>query len=441
MPRVVTLYLKQDNRYIAYTLLKRYFDNSFYVADLLSSYLNNSTLLTQDKKYINNLVLGTIRMKGKYDYILSDLYDGDYLKLKSGVKYILYIGLYQVDSMESTPDHAALSVCVDITKDKFPGLDRLVNAILRNYLRKKDKYKIIESEISSHQILSHPEWLIRRWIKNFGFNKTKEISNFNNSSQAVWFRINKDIDKKSVIQTLNSNNNNFKEHQINSSYFSINNPHELIQSKLFTNGKLSIQNPINGYIVDLLDPQNSDKIIDGCSAPGGKGSLIAHRAPDAKIYSIDNNSKRLEMVKETMERQSIKNIEILNMDISRERLPLSNKVLLDVPCSGTGVINRRIDIKWRRTQKELELVKDMQYRIIENASKYLKKDGILVYSTCSIEPEENELLIEEFLENHKFVVEDASDFVNKNIVQKGAIINLPGAFGMDGGYAIRLRKL
>ena len=131
MPKIVTLYLKQDSRYISYTLLKRYFNNNFYATDLLTSYLNNSDLSDRNKKYINNLVLGTIRMKGKYDYILSDLYKGDYLKLKSGVKYILYIGLYQIENMKSTPNHAALSVCVDIAKNKFPGLDKLVNAIFK----------------------------------------------------------------------------------------------------------------------------------------------------------------------------------------------------------------------------------------------------------------------------------------------------------------------
>ena len=433
--------LKEDSRYIAYILLKRYFDNNLYANDVVSTYLNKHDLSIQNKKYINNLVLGTIRMKGKYDYILSDLYNGNYLKLKSGIKYILYIGLYQIENMNSTPDHAAVSVCVDIAKKKFPGLDRLVNAILRSYLIKESGYIVGEKDIDSHQLLSHPEWLIGRWVENFGFIRTKEFCNFNNSNQSIWFRFNKKKYKEDTIKYLESKSYSFKEHQINSLYFSVKNPYKLIQSKIFTNGKISIQNPINGYIVDLLDPKNSDIIIDGCSAPGGKGSLIAHRAPSAKIFSIDNNSKRIARIQNSIDRQNIKNIEIINKDMSIEKLPNCNKILLDVPCTGTGVINRRIDIKWRRTKEELERIKGLQYRMLENASKYLKKGGFLVYSTCSIEPEENELMIEEFLKKDKFIVEDASDFVNKDIVKNGAIKNLPGEFSMDGGYAIKLKKI
>ena len=433
--------MKQDSRYISYTILKTYFESKVYASDLISKRLSESNLTDQDKKYINNLVLGTIRMKGKYDFILSDLYDGNYQKMKAGIRYILYIGLYQIDFIESTPNHAALSVCVDIAKDKFPGLDKLTNALLRNYLRNKDNYKIIESDIATHQLMSNPSWLTSRWVKKFGFNKTKEICSFNNSSQCIWFRINRETDKESISKYLSKREIIYKEHQINSSYFSIIGPQKLIQSELFTNGQLSIQNPINGYIVDLLNPQDSDQIIDGCSAPGGKGSLIAHRAPAANILSVDNDPKRLEMVKDTIKRQNIDNLNILCTDMTTGQLPISNKILIDVPCSGTGVINRRVDIKWRRTQEEIDIVRKVQYRIIDNVSKYLKKNGILVYSTCSIESEENELLIEEFLNKHKFVVEDASDFVNKDIVKKGAINNLPGEFDMDGGYAVRLRKL
>ena len=433
--------MKVDNRYIAYNLLKSYFNNSFYATDLIAKYLKSNSLTNHDKKFINNLTLGTIRMMGRYDYILSDIYNGDYQKLKPGIKYILYIALYQIDKMESIPNHAAVSVSVEIAKDKFPGLDKLVNAVLRNYLRKKNDYKLLEEENSSYQLLSHPMWLTSRWIKRYGFNKTKKMCEFNNSSQVIWFRINKESDRKSIIDYLNSNNIILKKHRINKSFFSVANPSDLINTKLFSEGKLSIQNPINGFIVDLLGAENSDKIIDGCSAPGGKGSFIAHKAPNAKIYSIDNNSKRLDLVKSSLDRQRIQNVEIFNLDISKDELPSTNKILVDVPCSGTGVINRRVDIKWRRTIDDINTLVDVQLEILENASRCLKKNGILVYSTCSIEEEENELLIEDFLDKHKFVVEDASKFVNKDIVKNGAIHNLPGTFAMDGGYAVRLRKL
>ena len=140
-------------------------------------------------------------------------------------------------------------------------------------------------------------------------------------------------------------------------------------------------------------------------------------------------------------RQNNKNIVFKYNDISKDRLPKCNKILIDVPCTGTGVINRRVDIRWRRNLSDMKKIIDLQSRILENASKYLKSNGILVYSTCSIENDENENIIEDFLNKHNYVVEDASNYVKKDIVREKSIKILPGEHGMDGGYAIRLRKL
>ena len=140
-------------------------------------------------------------------------------------------------------------------------------------------------------------------------------------------------------------------------------------------------------------------------------------------------------------RQNNKNIVFKYNDISKDRLPECNKILIDVPCTGTGVINRRVDIRWRRNLSDMKKIIDLQSRILENASKYLKSNGILVYSTCSIENDENEKIIEHFLDRNNFVVENPASYVSKDIVRGKSIKILPGEYDMDGGYAIRLRKL
>ena len=132
---------------------------------------------------------------------------------------------------------------------------------------------------------------------------------------------------------------------------------------------------------------------------------------------------------------------VLKKDMTKDQIPEANKILIDVPCTGTGVINRRLDIKWRRTQEELNTIRSIQYKILSNVAKYLKPKGIIVYSTCSIEPEENELLIKDFIDTNNFIVEDASNFVINHIVHNGAIKVLPGEYDLDGGFAVRLRKL
>ena len=431
--------MKKDNRYIAFKLLEQYFESNLYINDVISNYFDKNNMETSNKNFINNLVLGIVRMKGKYDYIFSSIYHGNYKKIKKKVRYILYIGAHQIEEMDSIPDYAAISTTVDIAKSLFPGLDRIVNALLRNFISSSDKYKFKENDKKTYPLLSHPDWLLGRWIKNFGIKKTADICDFNNTSQCLWFRINKDF--KKVIKNLKDERYNFEFHEIHDLFFKTNKSHLLIKSSLFTEGYISIQNPINGCIVDLLDPKNIDTIIDGCSAPGGKGAFIALKAPEATIISIDNNLKRIKKIKESLVRHNIKNIKISVKDLSRDEIPKSNKILVDVPCTGTGSINRRIDIKWRRTEKELRDIGLLQYNILSNAAKYLDTNGIIVYSTCSIEPEENELLIERFMDAHNYIVEDASNFVNNNIVHNKAIKVFPGEYSLDGGFAIRLRKL
>tara|TARA_S200000501_G_scaffold110960_1_gene104369 strand:+ start:66407 stop:67720 length:1314 start_codon:yes stop_codon:yes gene_type:complete len=437
----MSLNLKEDSRYHAFHVLKEYFNSTAYAQDMINKSFHSQKIPIERRNYINNLVLGIIRNKGKFDYILTDLYDGDYTKLKSGIKYILYIGLFQLDYLKSTPDHAAVSISVDLTKNKYRGLDKLVNAILRNYIKRRDEYFLDNNKKETYSLLSHPIWIVNRWIKKYGYKKTLDICDFNNSEQTVWFRANNLKYKKEILMYAKSDNENINFHPLHELFFNVSNSQRLIKSNLFIKGKISVQNPTNGFIVDLLNPKNNDVILDGCGAPGGKGTFISHKAPKAKIFSIDNNKKRINLFINSAKRQNNKNIVFKYNDISKDNLPECNKILIDVPCTGTGVINRRVDIRWRRKLSDMKKITILQSRILENASKYLKSNGILVYSTCSIENDENENIIEDFLNRHDYVVEDAANYVKKDIVREKSIKILPGEYGMDGGYAIRLRKL
>ena len=433
--------LKKDSRYHSFQILKKYFDSSQYAQDIIDNFFNSHKISIQGRNYINNLVLGVIRNKGKFDFILNDLYDGNYSKLKSGIKYILYIGLYQLDHLNAAPNHAAVSISVDIAKLRYKGLDKLVNAILRSYLKKKHKYVLDENVKDTYRLLSHPIWLLDRWINNYGYKKTLDICDFNNQEQTIWFRINHLRYKKEIISYVLNNNDNINFHQLHELFFNVKNTKKLIESNLFKHGKISVQNPINGFIVDLLNPKNGDVILDGCGAPGGKGTFISHKAPKAQIFSLDNNKKRLDLFAKSAYRQNNKNIVLKFNDIAKDSLPECNKILIDVPCTGTGVINRRVDIRWKRKLNDINKITKLQARILENASKYLKSNGILVYSTCSIENDENEKIIEHFLDRNNFVVENPVNYVSKDIVRGKSIKILPGEYDMDGGYAIRLRKL
>ena len=233
-----------------------------------------------------------------------------------------------------------------------------------------------------------------------------------------------------------------KFHSLNNHFFSANNPYILIDSDLFNNGTISVQNPINSYIVDLLNPTSKDVIIDGCCAPGGKGTYMSLIANQGIIHSIDNSTKRLKKMKENIKRHKIKNIQTHCLDMTKDRLPYSDKILIDVPCTGTGVINRRVELRWKKNKKDLRKMMLIQKSILNNSAKYLKNDGIIVYSTCSIEEEENDFIIKDFIDKNKnFILEDASMFVPSEIIQNKTINVMPGHFNLDGGYAARLRRV
>ena len=379
-------------------------------------------------------------MKGKYDYILSNIYNGDYRTLKSKLKNILRLACYQIDKMDSIPDHAAVSTSVDITKKTLSGYHGLVNALLRKFIDIKNDYYLDLKDKRTYKVLSHPSWIVNKWVEDFGITRTVKLCEYNNQNPSVWFRIN-NLDKiESIIEKTNNTELDF--HEIDKLFFKISSPFNLIDSSLFKNGEITIQNPLNASIVKLLNPKNSDTIIDGCSAPGGKGIFISILAPKATIYSIDKNKKRMIKLKESIERHKVNNIKPLISDMTLDKLPQANKILIDVPCSGTGVINRRVDLRWKRTLNDIEKSSSIQYNILEHVSKFLLDKGVIVYSTCSIEKEENFDVINKFLDQNKnFIIEDASNFVDRKIVKDKVINVLPGDYNLDGGFAVRLRKI
>ena len=430
------------NRHICLELFKKNSNSHLFINDIISNYFYNNNLDEQSKKFINKILLGTIRMQGKYDYILSNIYNGDYKQLKPILKNILRIGCYQIDEMNSIPNHASVSSSVELVKKNLSGYQGLVNALLRKFIEVKNEYILDPDNISTFQTLSHPSWMIDKWLTDFGVKETIKISNYNNQTPEIWFRINNNEKTQFIIESMNTMNINFYFHDINNIFFKTSSPFSIINSSLFKEGFLTIQNPLNGFIVNLLNPKNEDTIIDGCSAPGGKGSFISMLAPRAKIYSIDNNKIRFKKLLNSIARHKITNIKPLILDMISDKLPLANKILIDVPCSGTGVISRRVDLRWKRNLNDIEKSSSIQYNILENSSNFLSKDGVIVYSTCSIEKEENFNVINKFLNKNKnFIIDDASNFVDKRIVKNRAIDVLPGNYNLDGGFAVRLKKL
>lgn len=430
------------NRHICIELLEKSSSSPLFINDIISDYFENEKIIHKDRKYITNMILGSIRMKGQYDYILSKVYNGDYRKLKFKLKNILRLACYQIDKMDSIPTHAAVSTSVEITKKVLNGYQNLVNALLRQYIKIKDKFPFDHKDGDKFPMTSHPSWLVNKWIKDLGLKKTFKLCKYNNIPPYIWFRINHLEEIELIKEKIREIGLTVEFHEISNSFFKTSSNIDLINSFLFKDGRITIQNPLNAIIVNLLDPKDNELIIDGCSAPGGKGSLISLIAPKSKIFSIDLNKKRMAKLEKTIKRHRIDNIETMILDMSTDSMPKANKILLDVPCSGTGVINRRVDLRWKRSFEDLKSNSQIQYDILKHSSKFLLDKGVIVYSTCSIEKEENFDVINKFLSiNKDFKIDSAEKFTDTRLVKNKAINVLPGSNNLDGGFAIRLKKI
>jgi len=366
--------------------------------------------------------------------------------LKENFRILLRIGAYQLRYMDNVPDYAAVACTVQLAKEINLKLSGLTNAILRALIKKEvnmpPKNKKSISLWSSY--LSHPEWLIEKWIRDRDFNFAKSLAEWNNMTPLIWFRVNEiNYSIRRFKNYLNKNEIKYVQFEPIKTFFKIDKAQLIINSELFKNGNISVQDPAAGLVVSLLNPIENETIIDACSAPGGKASYIAERLLNkGEIIAFDIDPDRIGRLKQMIERLQLKNIAINLLDITKNKIPMAEKILLDVPCSGTGVLSKRADIRWRRNIEDVLEMHLLQRNILWSAAQYIKKGGVIIYSTCSMEIEENWMVIEAFLKSHPtFTIDNAIKYVPEEYVDsKGAIFTYPPKHKIDGGFAVRMQK-
>ena len=212
---------------------------------------------------------------------------------------------------------------------------------------------------------------------------------------------------------------------------------------LFSQGYFSIQDESAGLVVKLLDPKPGETVIDLCSAPGGKTTYIGELMKnEGKIIAVDKYEHRLNLVKQSCERLGLTNVDFIAEDATAANFGVADKVLVDAPCSGFGVIQKKPDIKWQRELSDIKNLAKTQLELLETASKLVRNGGVIVYSTCTIEPEENIEVVKSFLDKHpEFEIEDARNYLPSEVVTNGGYMEtFPHKHDMDGGFAVRLIK-
>ena len=427
---------------LVYQILKDNELKSIRLDYLLSDRLISNDFSNSDLRFIHKLAYGVIRNKRTLDFHIEKTYDGKYKKLLTKFKILLRIGLYQIHYMNSVPDYASVNTVVELAKIIDKNKVGLVNAILRNL----SKLDLIENEnIDKLSIkFNHPDWMIDKWSKVHEKETLLSILEANNREPIIWFRINSlktnQLEVKSILKNIGVE---IELCSFIDNFFKSSSPQKVLKSELINKDFVSVQNPSNGLVVKLLDPKKGKVIIDGCSAPGGKLKFVNEiTGGDEKIKCYDSNHKRLAIIDDYLKNHQINNISCHSKNLANEKIEEFDIGLLDVPCSGTGVMSKRADLRWRRKPSDLKEMVQIQSSILANVAKYAKQSGVLLYSTCSIEEEENWQIIDNFLNsNSNFELDLAHKFVPKQFVdEKGCLSILPNSYGLDGIFAARLIK-
>lgn len=397
------------------------------------------------------LVAGVTRQRRWLDFVLSEAYHGDFSSVEHRLRQILRLGLYEL-LFQSTPTHAAVDEYVELAKRELrPGAGDLVNALLRTIDRDREHIPDPDVGDEAENLAvrhSHPTWMVRRWRDRFGPEETEELLRANNRRPMYSVRVNPlQTSQEEVEAWLDEHDVVHVPSPYLDGHLRLKRLQALVNGGLLDEGRVAVQDESAGLVTHLLDPQPGETIIDGCAAPGGKTMDAAARLQGTgTIQAFDVHEGRLERVTAAADTQGVASMVQTEVADLREvaelpDVPQADRVLLDVPCTGLGVLAKRADLRWRRDPSDLEEMVELQDELLDAAANLVRPGGLLVYSTCSIEPEENEHRIDDFLTRHDdFELESASGHVPDDVVSDdGFLTTFPHRHRMDGAFAARLR--
>ena len=381
----------------------------------LEKVLKNYHFNSLDIAFITELSFGCIRYRKFLDLWTDHTSKITHKKQPPKLRWLLHIGLYQLLKMDKIPYPAAISTTVEVAKKTdLIGLAGTVNAILRNASRKleKDSFPKLSSDRKERisYLESLPLWLVNDLCNWVGIKDAENIVKSFNKKPSIDLRINPlktDLDE--FLNMLHKNKIKAQPiKELNNAITLKSNPRSIKDLPGYTDGFWTIQDRSSQWIATLLNPKEGEKILDACAAPGSKSSHLAELSNDrAEILAVDRSQKRLKILQSNLERLNLKSVTTLKADASNlinlnsKFKSYFDKILLDAPCSGIGTMSRNPDSKWSLTKEKIKSLILLQEKLLDGIFPLLKKDGILVYSTCTICPDENNLLIERFIEKNK----------------------------------------
>ena len=399
-------------------------------------------LSPKDKALLQVLCYGVLRTLPRLDFFCRSLMEKALKGKQRDLHFLILVGFYQL-LYTRIPSHAAVGETVSGAKAlKKPALKGMINGVLRNFLREQQSL-VEKADQQPALIYCHPSWLVKRLQGAYGDHLAAEIMHNNNQQAPMWLRVNALHHSRDQYQALlNDAGLNSFSSEFNDNALRLEKPTDVYKLPGFEAGWVSVQDAAAQLAAHYLGAQAGEVILDACSAPGGKTVHTLELQPNIKqMVAVDADAKRLIRVQENLDRLNLK-ATVIHGDASKPESwwqgELFDRILCDAPCSATGVIRRHPDIRWLRRDNDIAALVALQQAILTALWDKLKPGGIMLYATCSILPDENELQIQHFLESHK----DASSIAlsrQDNGPRKGRQI-LPNEDAMDGFYYAKLQK-
>ncbi|OGO77435.1 MAG: 16S rRNA (cytosine(967)-C(5))-methyltransferase [Clostridiales bacterium GWB2_37_7] len=420
----------------------------------LKQLLEQSSLSRVDKALVTEIVNGTLKNLIKLDYIASQFVKMN-KKLDNHIEDILRTGIYQIMYLNRIPDSAVCNESSNLArKYSNEGAVKFVNGVLRNVSRSKENIQFPDKNKQPVLYLSvvdsHPEWIVEKWLSDFGFEFTEQLLNANNQVPSFTIRVNQlKTNKEKLAKILEQEGIEYCDGIYNKEALYIKGTSAIESKPSFQQGYYQIQDESSMLAGHVLNPEPGDLIIDICSAPGGKATHAAELMDNkGKIIARDVFEHKLQLIQQSCKRLGITIVEteIFNAkELDYKLVGKADKVLLDAPCSGLGVLRRKPDLKWKKAPDNFEELARLQQQIISKAAEYVKPQGVLLYSTCTINKSENINVVEAFLKSREdFYLEDISQLLPKHLESstkdKGYVEIYPNIHGIDGFFIARLRR-
>jgi 16S rRNA (cytosine967-C5)-methyltransferase len=402
----------------------------------------------RDLAFMHELVKGTLRWRGRIDWVLDRLIHIGLAQTQPWIRNALRLGAYQILFLDRVPAHAAVDESVKLAhKYGHAGAAGLVNSVLRRLADEKDTIPIPEGDDAESLAVwgSHPVWIVERWLARFGPEDTRKLLLANNRAVPAGLRVNAlKTTRDALLERLGKEGVSVTTARLSPDLLWLEPGTSPMALKAFREGCCTVQDESEALVARLVAPAPHERLLDLCAAPGGKCTHLAELIGDeGEVWAMERAEARASALEATVARLGAHSVHVALGDGRTYAFPMPfDRVLVDAPCSGLGVLGRRADARWRKGPEVLREMPPIQLELLASGGRRVRPGGVLVYSVCSFEPEETVEIADRFLrQNPAFVLESAAGFLPSEVVdEQGFMTVLPHVHGCDGAFAARFRK-